>query len=341
MKIAMAHLDLPNESKGGVAFQAHYLANTLANRGHDLTMFTCSPPYEDCSYNVYQYPISSHLRQVKPFIFAAYLAKTDFSEFDVLHTHGDNYLVWGYHPQVRTFHGSAKDEARSAVRLRRRIYQTVMIGLEQVGAWIADRNVGVSQATQLQIPAVSDIIPCGVDIAHFYPGQKVNHPCILFVGTISGRKRGAMLTDIFKNEIRPRFPHAELWMVAEQNVDGEGIINFGKVSLEKLCELYKRAWVFCLPSTYEGFGVPYIEAMASGTTVLASPNPGALEVLDQGKYGMVVNDDELANQLVCLLENDHARQSYVEKGLARVKEYAWSQVADQYEKLYNELLRDR
>ncbi len=65
---------------------------------------------------------------------------------------------------------------------------------------------------------------------------------------------------------------------------GEGIVNLGKkVPFEKLCELYQRAWILCLPSTYEGFGVPYIEAMASGTVAVASPNPGAKEILDNGK----------------------------------------------------------
>lgn len=64
MKIAMTHVDLPNESKGGVAFQAHYLANAIVDRGHDVTMFTFSPVYADCHYRVHQYPISPQLRRL-------------------------------------------------------------------------------------------------------------------------------------------------------------------------------------------------------------------------------------------------------------------------------------
>jgi glycosyltransferase involved in cell wall biosynthesis len=338
MKIAMTHVDLPNESKGGVAFQAHYLANILVERGHDVTMFTFSPVYPDCRYSVHQYPISPQLRRLQAFVFAVHLAKTDFSGFDIIHTHGDNYLLWGHHPQVRTFHGSAKDEAISAQRLRRRLYQMVMANLEQVGARVSDVNVGVSHATQARIPAVSVIIPCGVNIARFCPGQKAEHPSILFVGTTEGRKRGRFLADVFHREVRSHFPNAELWAVTERPMEGEGIVNFGKVPLETLCELYQRAWIFCLPSTYEGFGVPYIEAMASETAVVASPNPGALEVLREGEYGVIAEDSDLGNQLTHLLSHEEIRRTYAEKGLLRAQNFTWEQVAMQYENLYVRLL---
>lgn len=338
MKIAMTHVDLPNESRGGVAFQAHYLANALVDRGHEVTMFTFSPAYADCCYQVYQYCLPSQMRRLKAFVFATRLASTNFDSFDIIHTHGDNYLLWGQHPQVRTFHGSAQDEARSAVRLRRRIYQTILAKLEPAGAWMADVNVGVSQATKVRIPAVASLIPCGVDTTHFSPGSKSDKPTILFVGTVEGRKRGQFLADIFLKQVRDRFPQAELWVVADRPIAGEGIINFGKVSLETLCKLYQRAWLFCLPSTYEGFGVPYLEAMASGTAVIATPNPGAQEVLGYGKYGLIVKDDELGHQINHLLSNVKLRQFYAHSGLLHVQEFSWRQVAMRYETLYANLL---
>lgn len=338
MKIAMTHVDLPNESRGGVAFQAHYLANALVDRGHEVTMFTFSPVYTDCRYQVHQYHLPLQLRRLKAFIFAARLASTNFASFDIIHTHGDNYLLWGQHPQVRTFHGSAQDEARSAVRLRRRLYQTILAKLEPVGAWMADINVGVSQATKVRIPAVSALIPCGVDTTHFSPGDKSDQPTVLFVGTVEGRKRGKFLADIFLREVRDRFPQAELWVVADRPIEGEGITNFGKVSLETLCSLYQRAWLFCLPSTYEGFGVPYLEAMASGTAVIATTNPGAQEVLSNGKYGLIVKDDELGGQINRLLTNTKLRRFYAQNGLRYVQEFSWRQIAMRYETLYTNLL---
>ena len=85
--------------------------------------------------------------------------------------------------------------------------------------------------------------------------------------------------------------------------------------MKQLAALYREAWVFAYPSVYEGFGIPYIEAMASGTAVLCSPNDGANYVLEEGAYGSVVEDQAFASELVELLTNDEKRLLMIEKGL--------------------------
>ena len=45
----------------------------------------------------------------------------------------------------------------------------------------------------------------------------------------------------------------------------------GQVSDAELVDLYRSSWLFCLPSSYEGFGIPYAEAMANGCPVVATP----------------------------------------------------------------------
>ena len=72
-------------------------------------------------------------------------------------------------------------------------------------------------------------------------------------------------------EVRPRVPDAEVWLVEPRRRRGAGRRAFGAVDEATLHELLRRAWVMCLPSAYEGFGRPYIEAMAAGTAVVASP----------------------------------------------------------------------
>jgi phosphatidyl-myo-inositol alpha-mannosyltransferase len=341
MKIAMTHVNLPNESKGGVAFQSHYLANTLVTRGHDVTMFTFSPPYADCLYKVHQYPIALKNRKLQPFLpflFAYNLSRTSFTEFDIVHSHGDNFLMWRKNPQVRTFHGSAKDEAAFATNFKRRILQSIFFYLEIVGTWVADINVGVSEATRLRIPAISEIIPCGVDLECFKPGQKSEHPTILFVGTSGGRKRGNLLAKSFCEQVLPQFPNAELWAVSDMPLNGKGISNFGRVPLGTLCSLFQKAWIFCLPSTYEGFGVPYIEALASGAVVVASPNLGAKEVLADGKYGIISEDDQLGSSINQLITNPDLLNHYIEQGLIRSLDFSWERVAEKYEQIYEKAI---
>jgi glycosyltransferase involved in cell wall biosynthesis len=99
--------------------------------------------------------------------------------------------------------------------------------------------------------------------------------------------------------------------------------------------------VLCLPSTYEGFGRPYVEAMAAGTAVVASRNPGAIDVLDGGRYGVLADDDRLPEALVDLIERDEARQALERAGLSRARQYDWSVVADAYEALYARVLSGR
>jgi phosphatidylinositol alpha-mannosyltransferase len=342
MKIALTNAFLPNESKGGVPYQVHYLANALVNRGHDVTVYTFSPAFEECQYKVHQYSRSQLLKKPQAlctFLMAARLAKTDFSDFDVLHASGDNYLL--RHPHLRTFYGSARDEAAVAVRFRRRAYQSVIARLEDVGARRAQVNIGISEATRVRIPAVSQVIPCGVDLTAFHPGLKSETPTLLFVGTTGGRKRGSFLAEIFQREIRSKIPNAQFWTVAEKPIEGPGIINWGKIPLDKLVLLFQQAWAFCLPSTYEGFGVPYIEAMASGTPAIASPNAGAKEVLDHGKYGVIAEDKDLGTAILTLLQDSALRQSYVEKGIVRAQEFSWNNIADQYEDLFHQHISQR
>ncbi len=344
MKIAMTHVDLPNDTRGGVAAQAHGLANALADRGHDVTMFSCSSVYDECRYNVHQLrrPQSRWERIWPAGYFARCLAACDFSDYDVLHTHGDNYLLGRnstIRAQVRTFHGSARDEAASATSVKRRMYQSLTAILEARSSRVADINVAISHATLKRVTSVSYIVPCGVDTEAFRPGIKSERPSILFVGTAQGRKRGDYLATIFAQHICPHLPTAELWAVSDQPLEGSptNVHNFGKVSSSQLVQLFQRAWVFCLPSLYEGFGVPYIEAMSAGTPAVATPNPGAREVMAEGQYGVLASDDHLGRQLLNLLKDGAERARYADLGLKRASQYAWPHVAAAYEKIYDEL----
>ena len=143
-----------------------------------------------------------------------------------------------------------------------------------------------------------------------------------------------MLVQEFQTNVRKEVPEAELWLVCDEPVSGGNIRWFGRVPDEVLRELYRRAWVFCLPSSYEGFGIPYVEAMASGTAVVATPNRGAVEVLKKGTCGLVVSEDRLAKGLVQVLTDAALRRFLEIQGLSASRAYDWSRVCDAYEVLY-------
>jgi glycosyltransferase involved in cell wall biosynthesis len=131
-------------------------------------------------------------------------------------------------------------------------------------------------------------------------------------------------------------PDARLWMVCSDAPPGPGVEVLGRLSDHELADRYRRAWVFCLPSSYEGFGVPYIEAMACGTPVVATPNAGAREVLDRGRLGTLVEPDRLGVVLLRTLEAGAPPTDTT--SVAAAQRFAWPRVTSQYESLYSTLL---
>jgi glycosyltransferase involved in cell wall biosynthesis len=151
---------------------------------------------------------------------------------------------------------------------------------------------------------------------------------------MKGRKRGSLLVELFRKEVLAEVPNAVLWAVCDEPIEGEGVQWFGRVSTRLLSELYRKAWVFCLPSSYEGFGVPYIEAMASGTAVVATGNRGALEVLQNGTCGIISGEERLGRRLVQVLRDSRLREFLERAGLERAQAFGWDIVCKAYEALY-------
>ena len=106
----------------------------------------------------------------------------------------------------------------------------------------------------------------------------------------------------------------------------------------ELASLYRRAWAYVTPSTYEGFGLPYLEAMACGTAVVATPNPGSVEMLDHGKYGVLAADEEFGPSISTLLSDAQARDALRARGLCRARQYSLSVMLDRYEALLFDLM---
>lgn len=337
MKVAMVSLYLPSESKIGSGYQAHYMANALVRRGHRVTMFSPCAPSEGALYeNVTVNPG----RRLRTFGFAVAVAKLDLRQFDVVHAHGEDYWLFrGSKPcHVRTMHGSCLAEAAHIPGLMEKTRMALLGVSEVLATRVAHRTVCVSQNTRRSFPWLSDVILNGVDTDAFCPGvSREERPTILFVGTYENRKRGRLLMEAFAQTVLPALPSAQLWMVCSDAPVAPGVQVFGRIPLEQLTELYRRAWVFCLPSSYEGFGVPYIEAMASGLPVVATPNVGACEVLGNGEFGRIVEPEALGASLLGLLNDDGERSRLREVGLERVKTFAWDNIIEQYERVYGEI----
>jgi glycosyltransferase involved in cell wall biosynthesis len=338
MRIGMytSALPQPGRKPGGVDIFVDRLAEQLAQRGHRVTMFSYSALPGDRSYELCRLsPAATANSPVKRLVNAPLrLNRLNTSELDILHLHGDDWFFTRRTvPTVRTFHGSALYEARTATGRKRSASQYVIYGLEFASARLATRTYSVTPD-----PAIGYRVDGHLNLAYEAPpaidSARAEDPTVLFVGTWLGRKRGKLLHDAFQRDVRTRIPDARLVMVSDHCEPGPGVEWHRRPSDEELSRLYGAAWVFCLPSAYEGFGIPYLEAMAHGTAVVSTANPGSRYVLDDGRAGVLARDGELGSVVAELLSDAERRQTLIAAGAERAAAFRWHQVLDEHEQAY-------
>jgi glycosyltransferase involved in cell wall biosynthesis len=342
--IAIVQRFLPSRSRGGVGVFTHGLATSLARRGHRVTIFSQDPAPAGANYDVSIVPVADGM--LAPLAFPFAIRRCDFRRFDVLHAQGDEQLLPRRHhpPVVRTMHGTALAEAWfNGVQQpspKRLAMHTYFYLAECLADLRADAVVTVSKHTSHFYPRAHVVIPNGIDLRQWAPNgtPKSPQPTILFVGEVESRKRGRFLLEVFARQVRPRIGDAQLWIVSPDRVEGVGVEWHGSVSDQALQDLMRRAWVMCLPSAYEGFGRPYLEAMAAGTAVVATPNPGAREVLEDGRVGVLAGDADLGAVLVRVLLDPAEREEWVHRGLERARAFDWDAVAAAYERVYDDVI---
>ena len=352
LRIAVLSYGLPKRAhkRGGIERAAHTLADGLARRGHDVVVLSHDPKPAGALYAVAPLPWRAFVetwfgRRVTMGYLGNFLALVpDYREFDAIIAHGDSLLLpLAGKPVLRVMHGSALGEARSAASLGRRVLQLGVFAQELATALVSRGVVGVSENTRRDNPFVRRVIPHGVDERFFSAEHgegsvdKSAAPSVLFVGTLDGRKRGRFLLDAFQKAVRVMHPDATLDFVGPPGPPLPGVTYHTGITDEVLANLYRRAWVYASPSSYEGFGLPYLEAMACGTPVIASPNPGSLEVLDDGRSGVLADDAAFAGELAALLGDASRRARLAAEGLHRARAYSLSRMVDEYEELLHEL----
>lgn len=331
--------------RGGIERAAHTLADGLARRDHDVVVFSHDPKPSDAAYEVRELPWKSFVntwagrRLTMGYLGNILGLMLNYRRFDVIVAHGDSLLLpLSGKPVLRVMHGSALGEARSATSVGRCVLQLGVYGQELLTAFLSRGVVAVSHNTTRDNPFIGRVVPHGVDDTFFspWPEEKSAEPSVLFVGAMDGRKRGRFLLDGFLTTIRAAHPNASLTMVGDSGPEHPGVRYVTGVSDAELASLYRRAWVYASPSSYEGFGLPYLEAMACGTPVVASENPGSVDVL-AGGCGVMPVDEDFASAVASLLGDEAARTRLSRAGLMRAQDFSLARMLDGYEKVLFEL----
>jgi glycosyltransferase involved in cell wall biosynthesis len=186
---------------------------------------------------------------------------------------------------------------------------------------------------------------------------QIRRPFLLYVGTIRRQKNIPRLVEAFavlraELEGHPVYGDLRLIILGDEitrhpevrrtviQTRVEHAVRFlGFVPFQTMRVFYSSAAAFVFPSLYEGFGLPPLEAMASGTPVITSNSSSLPEVV--GDAAVLVNPEnvfEIARGIRDTLLSDPLRQSLIAKGREQTRRFSWDDTARQVQEVYREVL---
>ncbi|NOG49046.1 MAG: glycosyltransferase family 4 protein [Chloroflexi bacterium] len=197
------------------------------------------------------------------------------------------------------------------------------------------------------------VVHLGIDHTRFRPipaadltrkrfGLPEGVPLVLYVGSEAPRKNLSTLIDALQS-VRAAHPDVMLVKVGRPQFDTErqrlieqvaqrgladNVIFLDEVGLDDLVALYNLCDVFVLPSLYEGFGFPALEAMACGTPVVAANAASLPELV--GDAALTVDprgSEHIADAVGRLLNSAELRADLSSRGKAHVTQFTWERTA--------------
>lgn len=193
------------------------------------------------------------------------------------------------------------------------------------------------------------VVPGGVDLGQFVPAEaRQPKPTLLFSGAITQPRKGVAVLLEALPAIADREPEVELWLSGPGDPEPllraappaarERTRTLGLGDAQRQHERYGRAWVTCLPSVSDSFGMALVESFACGTPVVTTTHSAPREVVEVGRTGELCEPDDPAGlAAACLRAIELARRpGTVEACRAAAEPFDWDRgVAPLVERLYS------
>ncbi len=348
---------------GGVQAHVRDLAENLLLLGHEVSVLAPVDDPDDPGLEPYVVPAG----RAVPVPYNGSVARLCFGplslgrtrrwvrqgRFDVLHLHEPTVpsvsmlAMWtAQGALVATFHTSTP---RSRAL---QVFGTVLQpGLEKLTGRIAV-SPAARRVIMEHLGGDAVLVPNGVQISRFagatpLPGRPAG-PTVVFLGRIDEPRKGLAVLLEALPELVDRVPGVRLLVAGPGDGDAvrrsvpaalrDRVELLGRVSDADKARAYASGDVYCAPNTHgESFGIVLLEAMATGTPVVASDLEAFRRVLDDGRYGVLfpVRDAAaLAVALADLLTDPARRAALATRGRAAVRTYDWPAVTAQVVAVY-------
>jgi glycosyltransferase involved in cell wall biosynthesis len=194
--------------------------------------------------------------------------------------------------------------------------------------------------------------PTPEEIERVRDRYQLNAPYVLYAGNIKPHKNLERLIEAFHTLRRGDLEHVKMLIIGDEISKyatlrravhkyklHKHVRFFGFVPDKTLAVLYRLARAFVFPSLYEGFGLPPLEAMASGTPVITSNLSSLPEVV--GDAALLIDPydaDAIADAMRRVLLDSDLREDLRQRGLRRVAEFSWDRSVRRVREIYEEVL---
>lgn len=186
----------------------------------------------------------------------------------------------------------------------------------------------------------ADFYKAKIGNVDFLAKYNISESFILTVGTNDPRKNLKTLIKAFNNL---KNNNVTLVIVSKSGWGEELKLNkkiklIREINTAELAMLYKNAEIFVYPSLYEGFGLPLVEAFASGCPVITS-NRGSLKEVAENS-ALIINpekESEISAAILKLLNDRTLRKELTQKGKQRAQAFSWQKSAEKIIKIYESL----
>jgi len=230
------------------------------------------------------------------------------------------------------------------------MYNDVHMRLARMADHVIVSTPGYRAQMMKYVPAEKiSVVPYGVEpVFKDVSPLKNEQFSVLFVGQMRAYKGVDVLLKAMKGlpdirlDVAGGGPNLELYRQMAEELGLENVTIHGRVSDEKLRELYARAHVLTLPSvmTAEAFGIVQLEGMAAGCVPIATSLPGVRDVARMSGLAVPPGDaDALREAIRYLADHPWEWMDRSKQGLRIARRFSWERVVDAHERIFQQVLR--